>query len=518
MKKIFILFLFFHLFFLTKTHKIINEIIENRLIKYQLKEQETRNYKFIANLNGKYVFIFSHYVRISDIKGKVDEDLTNYDKKFGLISRIYFQDFDKGDYIKVFYPISPLKKSEDLYIRMEKIYRNSRIKVFSEYQELMHTLEFPDYSYQTYLFFINSENNYQSNEFYFTGLIHSGKFKLSYKRVNTINEKELLFENFKEFKLDSYIKLLISDINIIKIQCIYSGILSFFYQPILSYHSNFGNFLTIFQNKTLFYYDKYLQYDNFKYYIQMFNLFGCSKINLTEFGSIDYSNTCGNFYTSYTINDPPISNNYIIRLSNDGITSGLFSIINKGEIGEETLILKEKQALSIDCKQRIIIPFENEKDKKYIKIKCSSPKFSWTYEFSHINNTNFLARPCSSTENIVNNNFVIIYNPYLLGEKKKNLYWYLVLKQPYNTQCIKLTEKIAFKYEYIKEIPGEKKNMKRNYYINLIIKLLIGLGIILVIIEIVNYIYNKNKNDNKTNKRLINNSKKKRKRRKLEFV
>ena len=159
----------------------------------------------------------------------------------------------------------------------------------------------------------------------------------------------------------------------------------------------------------------------------MFNLFGCSKIDLRECGGgNDYSETCGNFFTSYNMGEPTRIGTYNINSKTDDSNSIVFSIINNEEIENENIIFNENKETFIGNYKRIIIPLKNRNDKKYIKIMCSTNQFNWAYEFSYTNDTNFLGIPHSSKEITVKNNFTLISNPYIF-RMKTHYYWFIII-------------------------------------------------------------------------------------------
>ena len=182
----------------------------------------------------------------------------------------------------------------------------------------------------------------------------------------------------------------------------------------------------------------------------MFNLFGCSKFNLTEFGGgNDYSETCGNFLASYNLGEPTNIGTYRINSKTDETNSIIFSIMNNGEIENENKILNENEEIFIKNNKRIIIPLKNRNDKKYIKITCSTNQFNWAYEFSLTNDTNYFGNPHTSKEIIVKNNFTYIYNPYIFG-MKTNYYWFIIIT--HNDMNLSLS------YAYVNEKDEKNKN------------------------------------------------------------
>jgi len=175
---------------------------------------------------------------------------------------------------------------------------------------------------------------------------------------------------------------------------------------------------------------------------------------LTNFGNEkDCSVTCGNFISSYNIGEPTNIFTYRLSLKTNENNSVLFSIINKEKVDNEIILYNENKEYFINnYSYRIIIPLKNINKKKYIKIISSINRFSWAYEFSQVNNTNYLGRPHSSIETLVNNNFTYIYNPLFFDGKKTNYFWFIIITYEYY-------KNLTISYIYTDEIGKEEESM-----------------------------------------------------------
>jgi len=186
----------------------------------------------------------------------------------------------------------------------------------------------------------------------------------------------------------------------------------------------------------------------------MFKIIRCSKVDLTEFGGgKNYSATCGNFISSYNIGEPTETFTYRLSTKTNENNSVLFSIINIEKVNNEIILLNENKIYFINNDTyRIIIPLKNSEMKKYIKIMLSINQFRWAYEFSQVNNTNYLGRPHSSIETLVNNNFTYIYNPLFFDGQKTNYFWFIII-------TYKNYENLTISYIYTNKIGEEEESI-----------------------------------------------------------
>ena len=187
------------------------------------------------------------------------------------------------------------------------------------------------------------------------------------------------------------------------------------------------------------------------------------------------------------------------------INSVLFSIINKEKINNEIILLNENKVYFINNDTyRIIIPLNNRNKKKYIKIMSSIKQFSWAYEFSQVNNTNYLGRPHSSKETLVNNNFTYIYNPLIFNGQKTNYFWFIII-------TYKNYDNLTISYIYNNKRGEEEesidvKDINKNINkLTLFISIIISIIIIFIIILILVHFYKKHIKwkKNKKTKKLI---------------
>ena len=409
--------LFLNLLFLYQSNEYIEEILADKIKTYTRKEGELLHFKFIAKEDESYVIIFPSQAEIKEIKGEIHQDI-KYQKNKYYISKIYIQNFKKGDYVKIVYPVysylNLLDGKELLTIRIGKI--NSNTRVLNNDYKMVLTKEFSDCNKPMYILLSNGYYNSHMGGGYFTGLIHSGDFDASYKINNYTYINESLKQNYQNVNVSEYNELPLCDFNIVKLKCKKPGIITFLINFDKRGSPDIGMSLVYLSNKYTLYQSSSFPSDfarHPKLYIQMFKIIGCSKVDLTEFGGgKNYSVTCGNFISSYNIGEPTETFTYRLSTKTNENNSVLFSIINIDKVNNEIILLNENKIYFINNDTyRIIIPLKNSKMKKYIKIMSSINHFSWAYEFSQVNNTNYIGRPHSSIETLVNNNFTYIYNP-----------------------------------------------------------------------------------------------------------
>ena len=119
------IFLLLNLLFLYQSIEYIEEILADEIKTYSRKESEFLHLKFIAKEDESYVIIFPNQAYIKEIKGEIHQDI-KYQKNEEYISKIYIQNFKKGDYVKIVYPVFKAWEAEELItIRIGKIYSNS---------------------------------------------------------------------------------------------------------------------------------------------------------------------------------------------------------------------------------------------------------------------------------------------------------------------------------------------------------------------------------------------------------
>ena len=466
MKNIKVVFIL-SLILLYKSEEYIEEILIEKIKAYHRKEYEFLCIKFIAEEEGKYVIIFPRKANVKEIKGEINHNI-KFEQNLEYNSRIYIQDFKKGDYVKILYPVFRVWESEDVNIRIGKM---DSYTIINDNFQFINTKEFTDCNKPIYFLLANNNPYPLSNDGFFIRLVHSGEFLASYKKNNYTDEKELLTDNYENININTYNEY-IYDVNIIKLQCKKPGILTFFSSFDKYFTMNLGiklsRFSDICQSYSIDFSPPSFMEKNI--YIQMFNLFGCTKIDLNDFGGgNNYEETCGNFISSYNLGEPTSIWTYRINAKTDKPNSIIFSIINNGEIENENIILNENEEIFIGNNNRILIPLNNRNDKKYIKIMCSTNRFNWAYEFSKTNDHNYLGNPHTSREIEVKNNYTYIYNPYAF-EMKTNYYWFIIIT--HNNKNLNLS------YSYVNNEEEKNKNyiMEKNrlyFWIFLIILIIL---------------------------------------------
>ena len=170
---------------------------------------------FNAIDNGTYLFLFEKEIQIVETSGKTGEDMKPY-MVYGLI--IYAQNFTEGDFLKIVYPFTnSYTGKRNIKIKIEKIDGNFRLfygKEMSYYQ----TIAVDSCQKPLYIFAKNDDLKYEYDQYTFSGLVHFGEFKASYK-TSEINLNEILLNNLTD--LPFY------DINLIKLECINPGLITF---------------------------------------------------------------------------------------------------------------------------------------------------------------------------------------------------------------------------------------------------------------------------------------------------
>ena len=94
------IFLLLSLFFLYKSEEYIEETLAEEIKTYHRNENEFLYIKYVAKDDGKYLIIFPKSAYIIKIKGEIHPDI-KYRENQEYDSRIYIQDFKKGDYVKI---------------------------------------------------------------------------------------------------------------------------------------------------------------------------------------------------------------------------------------------------------------------------------------------------------------------------------------------------------------------------------------------------------------------------------
>ena len=285
--------LFLNLLFLIQSKEYTEEILADEIKTYSRKESEFLHLKFIAKEDENYVIIFPNQAYIKEIKGEIHQDI-KYQKNKDYISKIYIQNFKKGDYVKIVYPVFKAWEAEELItIRIGKIFSNTR--VLNNGNKMILTNDFSDCNKPLYILLSNSYYNSHFGGGYFTGLIHSGDFDASYKINNYTYMNESLKQNYQKVNISEYNELPSYDFNIVKLQCKKPGIITFLINFYKYGTLDRGIALSYLSNKCTLYERDFSPSDfvgHPKLYIQMFKILGCSKVDLTKFGEgKDYSAT-----------------------------------------------------------------------------------------------------------------------------------------------------------------------------------------------------------------------------------
>ena len=211
------------LIFLFKSDEYTEETLFEKIKSYHRKEREFLYINFIAKDEGKYVIIFPKETFIKEIKGEIHQDI-KFKENQEYFSRIYIQDFKKGDYVKIKYPVFEVWELEEVNIRIGKM---DSYTIINDKYKFIFTKEFTDCNKPIYFLLANNDYYPKYNDGYYIGLVHSGEFSVSYKKNNYTDEKELLIDNYQNINISTYNEYLY-DVNILKLQCKKPGIITFF--------------------------------------------------------------------------------------------------------------------------------------------------------------------------------------------------------------------------------------------------------------------------------------------------
>ena len=176
-------------------------------------------------------------MQIVETSGKTGEDIKS-SMVYGL--NIYAQNFTEGDFLKIIYPFTnSYTGKRDIKIKIEKIDGDFRLfygKEMSYYQ----TIAVDNCQKPLYIFAKNDDLKHEYNQYTFSGLVHFGEFKASYK-TSEIKFDESINENLNEILLNNLTDLPFYDINIIKLKCINPGLITLYFTKQKSYLGKNGD-------------------------------------------------------------------------------------------------------------------------------------------------------------------------------------------------------------------------------------------------------------------------------------
>ena len=468
-----IFFLFILLTLCLNIEEEINETIKEGTKMYRV-EHDTP-FTFNAIDNGTYFFFFEKRFEIVEISGKTSEDIKlNYIYKLN----IYAQRFTKGDYFKINYPHNSRSWEKEISIKIEKLDGDFRLFLNKELS-YFHTLSVDDCQRPIYIFTKNDFIENLKEQYIFTGQVHFGEFKASYKTTE-IQLNRSINENFNEILLNNLTTLPFYDNNIIKLQCSSPGLITlYFTKQYSNLDKNTYRQSMISSENIIKIYKDFSSKDHF--YIQGINIIGCTIVDLMHLKDKKYN--CTDFYTDFDYDYEFKSDNegkIIVKNDKEKEKSLLlFTFITYREDNQK--ILEEKTQTSVNSLGKVVIPLNKTNLKKYIKVKTSNPQFYWMYEFSITNDINYLGPIGPIFSNFEKSNEAYIINPYIYNnDSKTNYKWFVSL---YNDG----EEENTFFFKYVNEIEGEEEKHKETNKEskNFLSQLLKWIFFVLIIVAIV---------------------------------
>ena len=424
------------LLFLFISNEKVTKTLDIKEGIYYYKKIKNEIFQFTAINNGYYLITFNYTGCILEAIGNIPQDFY-IDKKEnkGWLTSAYAQKFTEGDYFIMNFPYNALIKS-NYYIKIERINLDINFRFFHNKDYFIENLYFNNCLKPTFIFIRNPYDDSYNNDniFYFKSIIHSGEFSAKYRDIDyspTNNEKPLN-DNFKEFNLN-YLTILPNKLffNIIELKCKKPGVITLIYSASDPVETS-SEFTThaldsegIIQNRYNFSHDIFFSADKGTYFFEFYNIYGCAKFNMTPIGEKIYD--CTDFYFSKTFKN---AGYYKIPMTILNKPFWFFSVVRQS-IQQDTVIIKEESTIykSSTPGSKFIIPINSNIPKKFIKIKCSIPKFFWTLEFTQ-KNISYLPYPYGSKPKYfhdINDSALYIRNPYSFEEIKTNYYWFIIL-------------------------------------------------------------------------------------------
>ena len=390
-----------------------------------IQQDSTYTLTFNAKDSGNYVILFPSHFQLLEATGDIHEDV---DLREGFYSTAYAQNFTKGNYIKLKYPlVMSTQLPATIKFRIEKI--NAYFKFKTESTSIFSTMALNDCKMPIYVLNYNPQPDVRKVSL--CGKVHSGAFVGGY-RTTEFDPSDSFNKDFKKLDLEMGTELSLPfNLNIIKLQCKEPGIISFYLENDSMY--GFSDEIGVKRTEDIIYLEQINGKLPANAYIQVFNLAGSTSIDLSGIGGRIYSR---DFYT--TVRLLASFSNPEIPVRNLKEFSMILSIFNVGETTDK--VAKEKENISVLPNERIIIPLKNITDNKYIKITSSVKGFFWEYQYSQTDNINYLPK-MSSNKNFKNGNTVYVDNPYTYYRFKTDYYMYISFIH-YNSGAT------TFKFEY----------------------------------------------------------------------
>ena len=423
------------LFFFVSNEKV-TQTLNIKEGTYNYKNIKNEIFQFTAINNGYYLITFNYTGCVLEATGKIPQDFyIDKNENKGWLTSAYAQKFKEGDYFIMNFPYNALLKS-NYYIKIEKINSDINFRFFHNKDYFIENLYFNNCLKPTYIFIRNPyDDNYINNDnlFYFKSFIHSGEFSAKYRRLDYCpNNEKPLNDNFKEFNLN-YLTILPNNFffNILELKCKKPGLITLIYsasnplETSSEYTIHALDNEGIVQNRYNFSHDLFFYADKGTYFFEFYNIYGCAKFNMTSIGENIFD--CTDFFFSKTFKN---SGNYKIPLTIKNKPFWFFSIVHQA-IQKDTIIIEEESKIykSLSPGNKFILPINPNIVKKFIKVKCTIPKFFWTLEFSQ-KNVSYLPYPYGSKPkyvNDINDSSIYIRNPYSFEEIQTDYFWFIIL-------------------------------------------------------------------------------------------
>jgi len=198
----------------------VEEDLVEGIKSYDLTQASKLMITYNAKDNGVYAIFFEEYANIVGATGKINIDCSL--NGFGFYTKVFAQNFTKGDYVKIEYP-GFNSATGKIKIVINKI--NAYFRLLNRYNTFLSSMDVIDCSLPIYIFTSNDQPDYV--QYVFHGQVHFGEFTASY-RTTDFHQTDSIDGYLKDLQLNSLTDLPMTSINIIKMQCIKPGIITFY--------------------------------------------------------------------------------------------------------------------------------------------------------------------------------------------------------------------------------------------------------------------------------------------------
>ena len=311
---------------------------------YNIEQYYQYDFIFNAIDDGTYVIIFEQKAKIFEATGIISPDIIV--DNIGYYSYIYAQNFKKGNYVKLQYPgFWPRSSSTDT-IRIQKI--GGHFRLLTDYNSFLSTMAFNDCTKPLFIFTSNQQIDEPGTQKAFYAQTHFGKFIGSY-RDSEYNPTDSISQGLTDLTLASLTDIPLCNLNIVKLQCVDPGIISFYYT--IKYDQSFrgGVRQAIYSQQITSVLD-FSKESPGNIYVQAFNLVGKTSLNLKELKGGVYTD---NFYTKINYPNSFPTKTQIPAENISKPRSFMLSILNFGETNK--ILMKEKEQKLVMKTGRLLI-------------------------------------------------------------------------------------------------------------------------------------------------------------------